>query len=142
MKSFIEKYYDETKLDTDRIFKDDLLALYRQETKLYNISWGTVHDELRRLQIKFDPQLRAPGCEKGAVLGLVLKQEIPKDLFEEDEQPKKVTKKNNPLDENIEPDTDTETNTDSESDSGGEETDYEEEDDLIKNQTAKLMKLI
>jgi hypothetical protein len=133
MRLFIEKYYHQTNMSTDKIYKDDILNLYRYESKLKFTPWQYVLNEIRRLGLTFDAQVRVNGSEKGCVLGLRLKEEMPQDLFENEEQPKKI-KKVNPLDNNVD--------SDSDSDSEDEETDYEDEDRIAAEKIDKFMKTI
>ena len=67
MLAFIDTYYEKTDNDADRIHKDDFLKKYQTYTKLNNISWMVVMNDVKRLNLNYNSQARggyrgAQGC--------------------------------------------------------------------------------
>jgi phage/plasmid-associated DNA primase len=136
MKSFIEKYYHETKSENDRVYKDDFLELYRGYCHNNNYQWSTVLNEVKRLGIKYNPKMRINSSGQGCIIGLKLKQEPLKDLFIVCDQQKK---KQSPLDDTIDSETDEDSDSDSD-ESSDEDSDEDSEDERIESGIDKILK--
>ncbi|ARF10103.1 DNA primase [Indivirus ILV1] len=75
MKTFIDKYYEQTNNDDDRIHKNDFVDLYNQDNKT-KLSWAHLMSDAKRLGLiyKNDGRVKGAGTKapKGVIVGLKL----------------------------------------------------------------------
>ena len=59
MDDFINLYFDKTKNENDKIYKNNFLKDYQIFSGLSNITWDNIRNDISRLGIKYDSQRRA-----------------------------------------------------------------------------------
>lgn len=73
-KEYVEANYEKTGNRSDKIHKDQFLNAYKQFANLQHLSWMTLLNDIKRIQLEYDRTTTKPGWKKqGCLIGLKLK---------------------------------------------------------------------
>ena len=75
MKAFLDKNFDKTDKDTDKVHKDDFLTMYNQYNKSKE-GWSIVLSDIKRVGLTYNRQARSSTGIKGCITGIKLKDEL------------------------------------------------------------------